>query len=240
MATRECVERVAQRRALQIEPQRVYGGLPVSDAPIRHAAFSWLSERVAEHDDVLPWSVLTEGFDFKGERVPLVSPQGIFKPRVCELPLSILTAANGPYDDRASDQGRFFYRYRGADPGHRDNVGLRELMHRRVPFVYFLGLIRGRYLPAWPVFVIGDDPGRLTFTIQLDDAAVLDIDQLASLVAPVDEQVGAERRRYVTRELQVRVHQRSFRERVLRAYQTQCALCRLKHRGPARRSTHSW
>ena len=27
----------------------------MSDASIRCAAFSWLAERVAEHDDVLPW-----------------------------------------------------------------------------------------------------------------------------------------------------------------------------------------
>ena len=34
----------------------------------------------------------------------------------------------------------------------------------------------------------------------------------------------------MTRDLQVRLHQRSFRERVLRAYRSQCALCRLRHR----------
>ena len=156
--------------------------------------------------------------------------QGIFKPRICELPLSIRTGVDGPYDDRASGEGRFHYAYRGTNPTHPDNAGLRELMQRRVPLVYFFGLVPGRYLAAWPVFVIGDDPGRLSFTVQLDDAAVLDLDEMPLPAIATHEPGSDERRRYVTRELQVRLHQRSFRERVLRAYRTQCAICRLKHR----------
>ena len=201
----------------------------MSDAVVRRAAFDWLAEQVARYDDVLPWSVLIRGFDFKGIRVPLVSMQGIFKPRACELPLSIRTAIDGPYDDRASDEGRFLYAYRGTHPNHPDNVGLRELMRRRIPLVYFFGLLKGRYLAAWPVFVVEDDPRTLTFTIQLDDAAVLDFDVPAASVALSYEHGGDERRRYVTRELQVRLHQRSFRERVLHAYKSRCAVCRLRH-----------
>ena len=37
------------------------------------------------------------------------------------------------------------------------------------------------------------------------------------------------RRLYLTRQVKVRLHQRLFRERVLRAYQLQCTLCRLRH-----------
>ena len=201
----------------------------MSDATIRRAAFDWLAEQVALYDDVLPWPVLIRGFDFKGARVPLVSMQGIFKPRVCQLPLSIRTAIDGPYDDRAGEEGRFLYAYRGTNPNHSDNVGLRELMRRRIPLVYFLGLLKGRYLAAWPVFVVDDDPRTLTFTIQLDDAAVLDFGVSAASVALSYEHGGDERRRYVTRKLQVRLHQRSFRERVLRAYRSRCAVCRLRH-----------
>ena len=201
----------------------------MSDAIVRRTAFGWLAEQAARHDDVVPWSVLIRGFDFKGVRVPLVSMQGIFKPRVCELPLSIRTAVDGPYDDRAGDEGRFFYAYRGSDPNHRDNAGLRELMRRRIPLVYFLGLLPGRYLAAWPVFVVADEQPALIFTIQLDDAAVLDFGVAATSVALSYEPGGDERRRYVTREFQVRLHQSSFRERVLRAYRSRCAVCRLRH-----------
>ena len=201
----------------------------MSDAIVRRAAFDWLAEQVARYDDVLPWSVLIRGFDFKGVRVPLVSMQGIFKPRICERPLSIRTAVDGPYDDRAGGEGRFLYAYRGTNPNHPDNAGLRELMRRRIPLVYFFGLLKGRYLAAWPVFIVEDNPGALIFTIQLDDAAVLDFDVAAASVALSYEPGGDERRRYVTRELQVRLHQRSFRERVLRAYRSRCAVCRLRH-----------
>ena len=201
----------------------------MSDTGVRREAFDWLTAQVAIHDDVLPWSVLIGGFTFEGMRVPLVSMQGIFKPRACELPLSIRTAVDGPYNDRAGSEGRFLYAYRGTDPAHPDNVGLREAMRRRLPLVYFFGLLPGRYLAAWPVFVVGDDPSALTFTVQLDHVSVLDraIPTLSPTVSH-DARVD-ERRRYATRELQVRLHQRSFRERVLRAYRSQCALCRLRH-----------
>ena len=202
----------------------------MTDENIRREAFDWLREQVATYDDVLPWSVLKEGFDFNGTRIRLVSMQGIFKPRACELPLSIRTAVDGPYDDRAGSDGRFFYAYRGTNPDHRDNVGLREAMRRRVPLVYFFGLLRGRYLAAWPVFIVDDDPGALTFTVQLDHTSILDFAAAALSPAASHGPVAEERRRYATRELQVRLHQRSFRERVLHAYRSQCALCRLRHR----------
>ena len=48
-------------------------------------------------------------------------------------------------------------------------------MQRRIPLIYFCCLLPGRYLAAWPVFVVGDEPERLRFTIQLDDARVLDM-----------------------------------------------------------------
>ena len=68
--------------------------------------------------------------------MPLVGARGIFKPRLCELPLSVLTACDGPYDDRTSHDGRFLYAYRGRDPRHRDNEALRD------------GQARGDLVPA--------------------------------------------------------------------------------------------
>jgi putative restriction endonuclease len=37
------------------------------------------------------------------------------------------------------------------------------------------------------------------------------------------------RRAYITSQVRVRLHQHAFRERVIVAYQSQCALCRLRH-----------
>jgi len=53
---------------------------PIWDLEVRLAAFAWLAEETAVRGEVLPWSVLLEGFRHGGDRVPLVSMQGIFTP----------------------------------------------------------------------------------------------------------------------------------------------------------------
>jgi putative restriction endonuclease len=201
------------------------------DADIRRAAFAWLVEQRELHDDVLPYSVLQKGLEFDGERVPLVGPQGIFKPRVMQLPLSITTAMDGPYDDSLGPDGLLRYRYRGTDPGHRDNVGLRELFRRKIPLIYLHALVRGSYLALWPVFVVGDAPDQLTFTVAVDDQLSLDrlIGAGVDLVASDNTETEI-RRGYVTAVARRRIHQRAFRERVIDAYRRQCALCRLRHK----------
>jgi putative restriction endonuclease len=200
------------------------------DPTIRRAAFEWLTLQVEVHGDVLPWGVLVRGFEHRGERVPLVSMQGIFKPRVMELPLSIRTAEGGPYDDIFTGDNLLRYQYRGTDPLHRDNAGLREAWRREVPLVYLHGIVKGRYLAAWPVFVVGDDPGARTFRVAVDDERmVLPFALEAGEGLWVAEGEADARRRYVTSLVRRRLHQRSFRERVLRAYREQCAFCRLRH-----------
>ena len=71
------------------------------DRRVRLAAFNWLDAQVtASGDDVLSRALLAEGFPLDGLRVPLVSPQGIFKPKVLtDAPLTITTVPSGPYHD---------------------------------------------------------------------------------------------------------------------------------------------
>lgn len=173
----------------------------------------------------MPWSTLISGFSFAGQQVPLVSMQGIFTPRVCRLPLTLRTAVGGPYADAFSSNGLLLYKYRGADTMHRDNEGLRQAMVERTPLIYLHGHLAGRYHAIWPVYVVGDSPGTLTFTIAADQAS-------SRLAAP-DEVAYDDpgiRRAYVTAEVRRRLHQQGFRERVLAAYRDRCALCRLRHR----------
>ena len=61
------------------------------DSRVRLAAFSFLeAETRRAPDDVLPHALLAKGFEFDGRRVPLLSPQGIFKPAILpEMPLTI-------------------------------------------------------------------------------------------------------------------------------------------------------
>ena len=183
--------------------------LTMTDTAIRIAAFQWLEEQVSRHGEVLPWSLLLKGFMWHEKRVPLLSMQGIFKPSAMRLPLSVRTAYRGPYDDREGSAGRFLYAYRGTDPNHPENAGLRELMCRRLPLVYFFGLLKGLYLPAWPVFVVDDSPASLHFILELEDHSILNMERDLGGIG-VSEYPDAGVRRYVTREFKARLHQQSF------------------------------
>lgn len=194
------------------------------ETQIRLAVFEWLEEQSILYDDVLPWSLLQHGFFYQGQKISLVGQQGIWKPKVfASVPLSIRTSHGGPYDDGVTDDGFLHYKYRGQDPNHHENAGLRQAMLEAVPLVYFHGLDTGKYLAAWPVFIVGEDWGNLTFTVTLDDK------QHAVIEKPRQDDVDLYRRRYVTNSFRVRLHQRTFRTRVLKAYRSQCAFCRLRH-----------
>lgn len=197
-----------------------------TDAEVRRAVFDWLTRRREEHGEVLTREELVS-FQFRGQRMPLVGPQGIWKPALCELPISIATIAGGPYDDSFDDgSGCLTYAYRGTDANHRDNVGLRRAMRDRIPLVYFVALEPGRYVAQYPVFVVGDNPAALAFDVQVDDiGTTLSVGPNPNAIAE-----GADARRsYVTRAVRQRLHQVAFRERVIRAYQERCALCLLRH-----------
>ena len=200
------------------------------DARVRAAAFEWLAGQVDLHGDVVPRRVLAQGFQLDDRRVPLLGPQGIFKPAVLdEVPLSITTSPNSPYDDRYGGDGLLLYSYRGTDPAHPDNRGMVAAMERRLPLVYFHGVVPGRYVAAWPVFVVAADPGTLTFSVAFDDAAHLGLSGEEPAPSLVREPADEGRRRYVTAVVRRRLHQRAFRERVLDAYRRECAFCRFRH-----------
>lgn len=195
------------------------------DYKIRLEAFNWLEKQLLIHGEVLPRKILEQGFDFEGVRIPLVSPQGIFKPRICELPLTITTTADGPYDDSFNDNGQLLYKYRGTDPQHRDNVGLRTACNLNVPLIYLHGVVPGKYIAEWPTFIVGDDPSNLTFTLSVDDHKQIYNKEFQFESNPINDG----RRAYITATVKQRLHQHAFRERVLAAYKSQCALCRLRH-----------
>ena len=95
---------------------------------IRLAAFHWLAEQIKIHGDVLPRTLLEQGFNFQGQRVTLIGPAGIWKPQQMALPISITIKFNSPYNDSEARDGLLEYKYRGDHPSHRDNMGLREVM----------------------------------------------------------------------------------------------------------------
>ncbi|MGH2689046.1 MAG: HNH endonuclease [Actinomycetota bacterium] len=195
---------------------------------MRLAAFDFLAEQSMLHGDILPRTVLVRGFVFQGQRVPMVGPQGIFKPAILRtgIPLSILTAPPKPgrprpYEDEITDDGLVRYRYRGRDPGHHENVRMRRAMQTGTPLIYLHGVAPGRYVAQWPVFVVSDDPTDLSVTVAVDDPVAI----YAGTPVVSDDA----RRMYITRMARQRLHQAAFRERVLHAYQRTCSMCRLRH-----------
>src|SRR2546422_1257262 len=85
------------------------------DSQVRVRAFEFLAVQRQTHPNAIPWRLLLEGFEYEGRRVPLVSQQGIFRPALCRLPLTLRMAwlvegRERPYEDelapRRSWQGK--------------------------------------------------------------------------------------------------------------------------------------
>ena len=76
------------------------------DSRARARAFQLLKEKTELHgNEALSREVFAKGFEFEGQRVPLIAPQGVFKPVVlAEMPLTVTVAPVGegkgrPYAD---------------------------------------------------------------------------------------------------------------------------------------------
>jgi putative restriction endonuclease len=190
---------------------------------VRLAAFEWLSELGAA-DRELTRARLAQGFELDGVRIPLLGPQGIFSPAGFRIPLSITTIPGQYADGVPAGENLLRYAYRGTDPNHRDNIGLRRAMETKTPLVYFYRTDPGFYVAQFPVLVVGDDPGHLAFTVKFDEAWTLtDAGRASAVDAPL-------RREYATRLVRQRLFQAEFRRRVVDAYRHRCALCSLRHR----------
>jgi putative restriction endonuclease len=123
------------------------------------------------------------------------------------MPLTITTVLEGrerPYEDEMDENGLLLYRYRGTS--HRNNAGLRLAMRRAVPLIYLFGVVRGEYMPVWPVFIVRDNPESLAFSVAVDlkDTAVMETADLVSNLSDA-------RRAYVTRVTQQHLHQAGSR-----------------------------
>ncbi|HJX89947.1 MAG TPA: HNH endonuclease [Pyrinomonadaceae bacterium] len=196
------------------------------DSAIRMAAFQHL-RRLTEVRTHLTSDDLNAGFLYNGERIPLVNPQrGIFKPRKMRFLLSIRTVfpkKGGKiwYDDQRNVHSQIFngdetidYAFMGQDPEAADNRSLREAFENQVPLIYFLGFAPGHYHPICPVFIVGWNAKTLKATVSFSAP------EQDSLKPPE----SAAERRYALRIVQQRLHQASFREAVITAYDNRCAL----------------
>lgn len=182
----------------------------------------WLDGRTAPQVDY-SW---VSSFEYEGSRVPLMDRQrGIRKPAGFEAALAIRTTFTPagkppPYADAIGDDGLQRYKYRGDDPQHPENVALRSAMHLGLPIIWFVGVAPGSYEPIFPVWVVGDEPAALQFTLAVDEGQRFLRPEL-----PIDEDT----RRWAEGRTKQRLHQRVFRSQVLLAYDGRCAICQIKH-----------
>jgi putative restriction endonuclease len=196
------------------------------DSLVRMAAFQHVRKLCEVHND-LSARELKPGFLFQGERIPLINPQrGIFKPQRMRFLLSIRTVYPRPggkvwYDDQRDVHRQIFegdetveYAFMGRDPDAADNRWLREAYESRVPIVYFIGIAPGRYEAELPAFITAWDPIGLKVRVAFGE-----LDQ--ERITPPDT---ALERRYALRAVKQRLHQASFREAVISAYNGRCAI----------------
>lgn len=202
------------------------------DSTIRAAAFNFLERIASRFGRTIPRVELIRGFEFRGEVVPLMHPagRGIWKPKMIQgAALSITTTPNSPYGDRFDDSRQLIeYHYQGTNPNSSDNRSLREAFRQQIPLVYFHGVSPGHYLAFFPCFVRQDDPNKLACFVEVDDPTSLQFGEHLTTIDRSESETDI-RRGYVTRTARTRIHQEQFRQRVLDAYRTQCAFCRLRH-----------
>jgi putative restriction endonuclease len=195
------------------------------DTQIRLTAFDHV-RRLSEISDTLTSSQLQPGFDFDGERIPLISPRGIYKPRQMRFLLSIKTVIPVPggrvwYDDQREVHRQIYegeeaidYAFMGSDPNSADNRWLREACENRIPVIYFLGVAPARYYPIVPAYITGWDALALKARVAFSPSE-RGVDGFAE---------SSPERRYAMRTVKQRLHQISFRESVIAAYGGRCAI----------------
>lgn len=201
----------------------------VLDASMRAAAVQRV--RQLGRSGSLTSDDLAGGFAFEGQCVPLVNPQrGIFKPRSMPYLLSVRTVYPRVgnrvwYDDQRRVHSQIHsgdelidYAFMGQDPNAADNRWLREAMENAVPIIYFLGVAPGRYEAIYPTYVL--DWSANDLTAQLAFAPPVTDGTSTGTPSPTE-------RRYALRMVSQRLHQASFREAILAAYEGRCAISSL-------------
>lgn len=199
---------------------------PEQDDFIRAAAFEHV-QKLSERFGHLTANLIAQGFTFQGERIPLTNPQrGIYKPQRMNSLLSIKTVFPRPgrkiwYDDQRQVHTQIFsstetvdYAFMGDNPDAAENRAMLDAYERRIPIIYFLGVSPGCYQAVIPTYIVDFDRTALKVRLAFvpEERGIYDFPE------------EAPERRYALREIQQRLHQGSFREAVILAYQGRCAI----------------
>ena len=161
-----------------------------------------------------------QAFRYNGERLTLIDTgRGIRSPQQLRACLSIMSKGGSVYDDGLDpEDGLLRYAYAPGSADGGDNRKLRMAVQLRLPVIWLTWLADGVYAPQSPVYLVDDNPRGRYVKVAVDEG-------LRYVVGHDDDNS----RRYAERLTKLRLHQPVFRARVLRAYETQCAVCRLRH-----------
>lgn len=186
------------------------------DLATRSRIFELLEEHRDSGNGTITRSEL-ESFSVDGETLKMIDQsRGIRNLAEWDETLSIISNPDGPYPDKEVMPGVWEYHYqKGTTDG--SNAKLRRAMETQTPIILLRMIAKGVFVPVFPVYVITDDKERRIFTVAVTENFGINIpDQL-------------DNRAYREATAKRRVHQPEFRARVLRAYDEECSLCRLKY-----------
>lgn len=197
---------------------------------LRATAIDWLLDRTLDGQVPLTREDLSD-FQWQGEDFRLIAPmQGIWKPQGFQAALSFRTAYRShgqerPYEDEIGPDGLIRYKWRGTDPYHPDNAGLRRAYELNLPLIWFVGvgMNPATYQVVAPVYILAEEPHLHQFVIAPMDPEDYSPELLSN--SPMELSL----RRYILRETKVRLHQPVFRSTVLVAYDNHCAVCNFAH-----------
>ncbi len=163
-------------------------------------------------------------FEYAGQTIRVIDAQGgIWNPGVSwtlgeelRATLSINTTKSGKYEDQEVPGGLWRYDYQSGGTAGK-NTKMRKAMELQFPLIWFFQQDFGRYVP-YRVFIINDYPDEGYCLIAPDP-----------ILATALRSESIIERRYAERMMKQRLHQPAFRARVISAYETKCAICRLGH-----------
>ena len=146
--------------------------------------------------------------------------RGIWNPKFLDSTLSIISDPGSHYKDHHRDDGLIEYTYQKGNVGGV-NTKMRTAMENRDPIILLTKIATGVFVPTMPVYIVGDDIEANRFLIAVDEAMVALSENTGS--------ISSIQKKYAEAIVKRRLHQPEFRGRVMRAYNTQCAICMLKH-----------
>ena len=190
---------------------------------LREDLIEKIVNKAIEGDGMLSRTEL-EHFEYAGQPTRMIDARGgIWNPGASwslggelRATLSINTTNSGKYEDREISGGLWRYDYQSGGTAGK-NTKMRKAMELQLPILWFVQQDIGRYVP-YKVFIIRDFPENGYCLIAPDRALAF----AAESESPIE-------RKYAERMMKQRLHQPAFRARVIVAYETKCAICRLGH-----------